>query len=324
MNRVAVVVPLLFTFACGALDGSHTGPGAPVPPTPPPTQGNGSNCSFGSVFSQNGNCDTTNNPDQSLGTRCRADSNCGTTEVCLHTGFNDSYCFARCTKDSDCGSGTCFMEGSEGVCLSNCSRDEDCPGDLACMTNPGTGSKVCGPDMRGGVCFVNSDCRASGFVCVGSAGYGSGQKGTCTADCRTNQALCGKNTQCITDSGSSACLRACGDDLDCNPEQACSGGACVTRTNNSPRPVGSACTATSQCEQGLDCATHEDGWTQGYCTTMCTSQAECGSYGECIVLSAQESICLQKCYEPGSQSTCRDGYTCSQVTGLNYGVCVPL
>lgn len=254
------------------------------------------------------------------GARCTSGSQCSAGEVCGDFGFGEKYCVKSCTADSECGANAyCEMNGSQGACLQRCTSDAACPGDMACIARPDTGEKICGPDMRGGSCFSTPDCLGTGFVCPGSAGSGSGQYGVCTADCTQNASVCGDSTTCVpTQSGISLCLRACQSAAECGVGHECNSGYCLPKVNSSPRPVGSACTTSTQCEGSLYCDTEFPG---GYCTDSCTSDDECGT-DVCIVVSSTRNMCMDKCYEPGTQSNCRDGYVCAPVNGQSFGVCV--
>jgi hypothetical protein len=78
------------------------------------------------------------------------------------------------------------------------------------------------------------------------------------------------------------------------------------------------------CEGKMNCASRscltesyrggQTGWTDGYCTAACNSNADCPA-GTCQVLGGQ-GYCLAACE---GDSDCRDGYRCNPV----WGACLP-
>ena len=117
------------------------------------------------------------------------------------------------------------------------------------------------------------------------------------------------------------CVRPCTDQSACGSDLACTNGACLYQKRYD-LPVGAACGANGGCEYPYFCATDQQGWPFGYCTGDCDSDSDCDSTSTCIV-NGDGALCMQRCYEPGTQSNCRDTYTCIQVTDQNYGVCLP-
>jgi hypothetical protein len=59
-------------------------------------------------------------------------------------------------------------------------------------------------------------------------------------------------------------------------------------------------------------------YTGGFCTKTCTAPADCGANAACLggmgssltYYGEANSLCVPTCAAPGTQSTCRTGYTC--------------
>lgn len=82
---------------------------------------------------------------------------------------------------------------------------------------------------------------------------------------------------------------------------------------------GTACADASAC-MGTEaaCITEADqGFPAGYCTSSCTSDAQCGSTGVCLI-DDTGGLCLASC---DSDANCREGYTCQNVNGVQ--ACFP-
>ncbi len=78
---------------------------------------------------------------------------------------------------------------------------------------------------------------------------------------------------------------------------------------------GTACADASAC-MGTEaaCITEADqGFPAGYCTSSCTSDAQCGSTGVCLIDENGSGLCLAAC---GSDANCREDYTCQNVSGV--------
>ncbi len=84
-------------------------------------------------------------------------------------------------------------------------------------------------------------------------------------------------------------------------------------------PIGSACTADSQCTAGAGCATD---WPGGYCTQDCR-QSGCAQGSTCVSLDEESAFCLDLCGAPDQgRSDCRAGYVCAALQS-GQGVCIP-
>ncbi|MCC6334799.1 MAG: hypothetical protein IT380_12545 [Myxococcales bacterium] len=86
--------------------------------------------------------------------------------------------------------------------------------------------------------------------------------------------------------------------------------------------IGAPCTSSPQCGAGLTCKmTTSRGdavYAGGFCTKTCAATADCGAGANCVggmtsslpYFGEADALCVPQCATPGSQSTCRTGYTC--------------
>lgn len=174
-------------------------------------------------------------------------------------------------------------------------------------------------------CLTDTDCGGSGFCSLPS---GAGAIGLCLRTCTGTSERVGY--QCITGSPTLPGLLV---------------------PSNLPDPlmdlpnVGESCVLTDQCTMGTGDLFPPDricipprwpdgagGFPDGYCTGIdCTAGlGECGTDALCITIPPDETdpastelnLCMASCAVPGTQSTCRTGYTCIDVSGPT-GVCAP-
>jgi hypothetical protein len=85
-----------------------------------------------------------------------------------------------------------------------------------------------------------------------------------------------------------------------------------------PPNVGSTCTATAGCDQGLTCDIAVPG---GYCTKACTTQgstSECPEGSVCDQFGGNGLSCARVC---GLQSDCRPDMECNGTTGSSVKIC---
>lgn len=193
-----------------------------------------------------------------------------------------------CQTDADCQSGDCDTTFTGGSCVTSCA-DGACPTGAACLS--GATCVV--------TCTTTSDCR-QGFLCSAVEGLPA---------------------------GALTCVPSCTRSSDCVPDEVCEEGRCVAVTDGGhdagvPSTIGTACSEDSQCGTGT-CVPASQGFPGGYCTQICTTDADCGGAGSCvpnIAMSATGSIsiCLAGCTEA---SQCRSGYVCGQNQNPTY--CLP-
>jgi hypothetical protein len=93
--------------------------------------------------------------------------------------------------------------------------------------------------------------------------------------------------------------------------------------------VGDPCYSATQCGgvpgAGVTCLTSIMGYITfpgGYCSAVCTSDADCGPEGACVNLSDLGRYCLKRCTS-GADCRTSEGYDCVVVTGAPGTYCLP-
>lgn len=199
-----------------------------------------------------------------------------------------------------------------------------CDANDACVTPANTNAACGASGLACTACAANQVC--SGGVCVNTGGSDAGtvcNATTCPTGCcaGTNPPVCllgNSKSNCGT--GGAACVS-------CNTDQTCTNQVCTTPDAGGGGVVGIACSQTSDCTAlgtGAECrqstATGAGTYTGGYCTRVCTSDADCGG-GTCINAGNYDEpnpICTKKC---SSSSDCRSpGYECYDI-GEPEGIC---
>ena len=181
--------------------------------------------------------------------------------------------------------------------------------------------------IRGGA-QSNAQCGQGGFACLMCVSGNNCVGGQCTGSAACSAANCAggccSGTACLTTAqqGNGACGNSGNACMQCGLNQTCTAGTCQQAAT-----IGSACTMTSQCASlgtGAYCkqrtSTMNATYTNGYCTIPCTTAgAACaGTQGTCIggsntvlaVYGEADLFCAAKCPTGGTQSTCRNGYSC--------------
>lgn len=257
------------------------------------------------------------------GIACMSDADCDAEETCLSEddGFSGGYCTRQCQADAECPTGS--FCSAFGVCADSCSAaTPDCRPGYLCGDFDGGGEDGCwraatGPGAIGATCTSGSDC-AGGFdgFCISEAGNGW-DEGYCTLNCATDND-CGAGAHCgfIGQSGQGVCVLDCADSMACrgngtagylcsdadeDGSNECAPGATGTGA------VGASCGSAADCAGGVDglCVTDAQGFTGGYCSIQCASDAECGTGSHC----AEFGLCVNTCV---ADTDCRgnDGYFC--------------
>ncbi len=188
-------------------------------------------------------------------------------------------------------------------------------------------------------CFTNDQGWPGGYC----AAFGCYSDSECGAD-----AFCGRGTSA---DAIGLCIKSCNVTCDrpgytCFPGAGDSPGLCLPSTlpdpTLDPPNVGSTCTISDQCTMGNGVADPARlcippkwpdgaaGFPDGYCSAInCTpSGSDCGTANTCVTLPADPDdalsldvhLCLESCPGIGAQSTCRGGYSCTDVGGP-LGVC---
>ncbi len=89
--------------------------------------------------------------------------------------------------------------------------------------------------------------------------------------------------------------------------------------SNENRETGEACSEKSDCASGYCILENyrgtQTGWSDGYCSNVCTSDSDCAAGNSCQFLG-DDNYCLFSCTDSGG---CRDGYVCNEY----WSVCLP-
>lgn len=253
-------------------------------------------------------------PNETCDGNCPAPADCADGDACTTDAFVGSAaaCTAMCTYNAI----TRCIDG-DGCCAPGCNaaNDSDCV--AVCGNTIVEPGETCdGNCPTAGSCDDNDACTTDTF---------SGSAFNCTADC-TNDAV----TQCVDNDGCCApgctfdidndcmCIpQTCGDigatcgtpDDGCGTPLDCStcvaGETCVSNVCEDNLDVGATCTADADCNGGAGlCITEAElGWTGGYCTSGCVTDADCGPANHC----GPDGLCLQNCTD---NTDCRPDYEC--------------
>jgi hypothetical protein len=218
----------------------------------------------------------------------------------IYTSFAEGEIGGPCNSDGDCKSGMCFttsfagtnMASVGGYCSKPCSIDAECGGKSLCISYSDT-TKFCaafcdGPThcRNGYLCrtgkfcdlasfyTINCDPKASGGVCTTAAGgqggclreaLGDGIVGECIIGC-TLPGNCPSGAGCHYYDVATA-----GEAFAEDPFQ---GLLCFFNSSSTPVPLNGACSASSDCQTGLNCVTV--GIDEPVCLQLCSdSNPEC-------------------------------------------------
>lgn len=245
------------------------------------------------------------------------DDGCGGTLSCGFCG-GGSTCGGGGVPNT-CGGSACVAD----TCVSAgavCGTVSDgCGGSLRCGYCAGI--STCGGGGQAFQCGVASDCvprtcAEAGAEC-GRLGDGCGgvlQCGSCTPGevCGGGGAnVCGP-TECVatdvcTASDCGLISDGCADVVDCG---GCEGGLTCWRgveCRNVSGAIGTPCTSDDACAAGVCLGSASGSWPQGYCTTWCSGDDDCGTGAVCVS-SGGRGVCEKAC---GSDLDCsRAGYQC--------------
>jgi len=181
----------------------------------------------------------------------------------------------------------------------------------------------------GSECSVNTQC--AGGTCIDREDFVGGY---CTS-VNCDPGACGDigGGECLTWEGIVVCADECSDDDPCREGYSCNPvGArsyCLPDGEIDPptgQPDGESCTGDEDCASG-SCIEEDQGWVDGYCTTVgCTNFMDCqrGENGElnnrCLIAGGGgQNFCVRICR---SQDECRSGYVCQPIGG-GQGYCAP-
>ena len=196
-------------------------------------------------------------------------------------------CYARCESSQDCQqpTPTCYDALSQPICV-----PENIP-----LPGPECGDGVVeGDEVCDGDCLMDATtCPLPQDSCMQAVLEGSSQ--TCDVVCSEAPI-----EACQSDDGCCPSGCAAANDNDCAPEQIATGAPCTSARDciGDARFTGQGCFISWV-------------WMDGYCSSMCESDDDCGGDGECLPTN-EGSFCYDRCT---NNSDCRDGYSCQRAGG---------
>ena len=276
---------------------------------------------------------------------CPEDCACGCGEECLEGECAYVACDGRECGDDGCGMscGSCGAGYSclDGACVDNhweiCDIEtvDVCVGNTVkeCSTNPWVGGmSVIDCSKYDTTCEYTGDILE--YDCLGCGSLGA--QPVCDGNmrmycdvindnmwweyCKWNgdNYIC-KDGDCVCvpqcegmQCGADGCGGACGE---CDSGMKCDDGQCL-------HVVGASCQDDSDCVGAGDwpiCGLEEDGWTGGYCTSLCESYGAgpCPQGSTCYQpMGVDYLVCYDDCNDDGD---CRPGYNCDPA----FSVCLP-
>lgn len=290
---------------------------------------------------------------------CTTPADCGTTASCaMNFGGSQTYCGLSCAADADCGRTgelVCDLESPTPICVGpdHLSDDptEDPWDDLWDEYYDDYYYDDTYSGAVGSYCYDDYDCAVDSFLdnrCfTDRQGWPDGY---CAAYGCLSDTDCGPTGICAQSSNPEdlgLCLETCEAfcsrfDYECYLISDTEG-VCLPPLPDptyDPPNVGEPCTITDQCTMGNAdaeapyriCVPPEwddgtAGLPDGYCTAVGCAGGDCGYNGACVVLPGEATdgsddlqLCMESCLDPGTTSTCRDGYECFDV-GDGLGVC---
>lgn len=243
---------------------------------------------------------------------CTMDAQCGAGNICVTINDPTIGMFSACLPE--CGADPCVCSNGQ-VCANRLATSP--MNKMACI--PGNEAAIDGDPCAGfGDCDVGSICLRDpaenpGGQCL-QIGCTIGNDATCTS---------GGDGHCAMPTFASpgnACLDTCNVDADCRIAEGYEcfdAGGSVGKYCRHPQ-TGDGCAVDTDCGDASlwDCRTGA-GFPGGYCTfqAQCagTNGAGCAD-GSAICYDppgAATPYCVDRCSTPGSQGTCRAGYTCT-------------
>ncbi len=237
---------------------------------------------------------------------CTTDADCASGQFCTAGSCGLRRLGQICTADNQCASNNCV----DGVCCSAAT----CGACQSCNLAGSAGS--CQPVPAGSaephqLCAANPPCGFTG-TCNGAGACQNAAAGTacgasaCSGSTSTSSACNGAGTCTQTgvacpghfNCGASGCLTACGSDTDCVTGYTCQSGSC-----SNLKPLGSACTASSECFSGA-CTDH-----------VCCQSASCGACKACNLTGTcaplpSGTICAAAACKSGRTGTLNAASTC--------------
>jgi phospholipase C len=263
------------------------------------------------------NCTNGVDDDVDGATDC-ADSDCATAcrETSCTNGIDDDLDGAIDCRDSDCHADPACQETTAALCHDGV--DDDGDGAIDCDDS---GCTTFREHRCSGGCVANDvlACGPSCSACTHPANATATCDGTaCGFRCNTGFTQCGTGAAatCVDTTSDEAHCGSC--TLSCSTGGTCLSGICHGG-------LFGACASTLDCSAvttGTCADAAVSGYPMGMCTRACTSNADCGTSGECVTFTGGVHACMPLCTHG---SGCREGYNCFP-SGMPDGsqICEPL
>ena len=262
-----------------------------------------------------------------MGSVCSLDADCASPLFCQPVN-NTSYCSQLCqTAAPNCGSGfQCigYQNGNgQGACIPTgggttgptANAGDPCTANTDCTTNM-CFNKVCRVSCTVAnptQCASGQDCQSTGTTGKGVCVPGSGKK--------ANGAACGDALECTSEACISGFCRAkCVNKTDCPSGQGCIAqpdgfSACVPGSGGK-LPIGSQCTATTDCVTGSNCVKLNANDVLSTCRKPCVTTSDCGA-DMCAKMADGSQACI-----PVTANKQPIGGTCDASDACGSGLCV--
>ncbi len=271
---------------------------------------------------------TTTTTGGKMGTVCSLDADCTSPLFCQPVNTT-SYCSQLCqTATPNCGTGfqcAAYQGGNgQGACIPTsggtttptANAGDPCAANTDCTTNM-CFNKVCrvactvaNPTQ----CGPTEDCQSTGTTGKGVCVPGSGKNAVGSA--------CADSTQCQSGACVAGFCRAkCVNKTDCPSGQGCTAepegySACVPGTGGK-LPVGSQCTATTDCITGSTCEKLNASDPQSWCRKPCAQTSDCGGTDVCKAQADGALACI-----PAVADKKQLGDACDASDSCDSGLCV--
>lgn len=231
--------------------------------------------------------------------------------VCVGAAsLNGRACASATDCNGVCGNGLCTVPSGVG---GPCSSSAECQTGMTCRLTLATG----GATYPGGYCTLigcsDSTRCPSGSLCLGMGAEIGEPTPFCARTCTSNSE-CRMGYGCVQFFGApypGVCFISPLPSPDAGPPSNKVGSSCIDATQCTNPPTDGFCLSATLPDGGAT------GFTGGYCSAYCISDAHCASDGGAFCAgiqpdSTQQSAwCIQACTGPGmGQGSCRAGYVC--------------